>query len=287
MNKKPSLSDAFKKMEDSLAQKLVDFSSKKIREMTKELKEELQHEYDTFFTLMVEDVIGSLQTPGILAPYTSWKPLGEKWVFEKKKFGGYNNGNEHYLGLSNSATRRKQLGRSRKGGKDIGMSRLRAYSSSKNKMVTVGPFRDYIQSLNTAGTTERFFGPIAITYDFISPDPNFRVTVNQQSGVVNRTQVHSAKRGVFVAFPKEMKMTANITAFGKLKGVAFNEKNVVDFIIKRIDPANEKQWVKINSEYGIGRSRRPIRAVVTPLLRYFIERRFPEIVRRAVKSRSN
>lgn len=283
---KTSFAEALRKMEASLAEKLVGFSSKKIREMTKELRDELLHEYDTFFALMVEDVIGALGTPSILSPYTSWKPLGEKWVFEKRKFGGYSSGNEHYLGLSNAATKRKQLGRTRKGGKEIGMSRLRAYSSSKSKMVSVGPFRDYIQSLNTAGTTARFFGPVSITYSFVSPDPNFSVTVNQDSGVVERTQVRSAKRGTFVAFPKELRMTATITAFGKLKGVTFNEKNVVDFIIKRIDPANEKQWVKINSEYGIGRSRRPIRAVVTPLLRYFIERRFPEIVRRAIKSRS-
>lgn len=89
-----------------------------------------------------------------------------------------------------------------------------------------------------------------------------------------------------MAFPKDMKMRATITAFGNLKGVKFNEKSIVDYIIKRIDPVNEKQWVKINSEVGIGRSKRPIRAVITPILRYYMDKRFSEILRAAIKSRS-
>lgn len=273
-----SLADAIRKMEASLAEKLVGFSSKKIREMSVEIKEELGTEYNYFFQFILDEVVGSLNTPGLLSPYTSWKPLTPKWVKAKAT-------SAHYVGLSNSLSRGKALGRSRKGGRDIGMSRLRANGNKPKGLVKVGAFEDYIRTLTSVGTTERFFGPIAIKYDFVSPSANFSVSVNQDSGVVSRTQVRSVERGTFVAFPKDLKMTAKITAFGKLKGIAFNEKGIIDYIIKRIDPVNEKQWVKINSEVGIGRSKRPIRAVITPILRYYMDKRFSEIVRAAIKSR--
>jgi hypothetical protein len=278
---KSTFKDAIKKMEASLAEKLVGFSSKKIREMTAELKEELQTEYDTFFLLIVEDVVGALNTPSRFIPYY-WQPLSDRWQIAKLKEGNADISQRHYIGLSNSSTARRPLGRA----KHNGMSRLRTATGSKSKFVKVGPFGDYMRSLTSQGTTARFFGPVTLSYDFVSPDPRFSVTVSEKDGALQRVQVRSAERGTFVAFPKELKMTATVTAFGNLKGVAFNEKSVVDYIIKRVDPSNEKQWVKINSEYGMGRSKRPIRAVITPLLRYFIERRFPDIVRRAIKSRS-
>lgn len=273
-----SLADALKKMEASLSEKLVGFSSKAVREMTVEIKEELNTEYNYFFQLISDEVIGALSTPGLLGGYTSWKPLSAKWVKQKAT-------SKHYIGLSNSLTRGKGLGRVRKNGNEIGMSRLRANGPKPKGLVKTGAFSTYIATLHSKGNTERFFGPVAIGYDFISPDPRIKVTMNADSGVVNRVQTSSTTTGRFIAFPKTMKMVATITAFGKLKGIGFNEKKVVDFIIKRIDPAHEKQWVKINSEVGIGRSKRPIRAVVTPILRYYMEKRFSEIVRSAVKSR--
>ncbi len=265
-------------MEASIAEKLVGFSSKKIREMSVEIKEELDTEYNYFFQMILDEVIGSLSVPGVLAPYTSWKPLGKKWVKQKGT-------SQHYVGLSNSLTTGRGLGRKSKGGRSIGISRLRANGRKPSGLVRVGAFEDYIRTLTSVGTTERFFGPIAIRYDFVSPDARFAVAFNQVNGEVTRTQIRSSSRGTFVAFPKELKMKATITAFGNLKGVSFNEKSIVDYIIKRIDPLNEKQWVKINSEVGIGRSKRPIRAVVTPILRYFMDKRFGEIVRSAIKSR--
>ncbi len=265
-------------MEASLSEKLVGFSSKKIREMSVEIKEELDTEYSYFFQFISDEVIGALSAPGVIAGYTSWKPLSAKWVKQKATA-------QHYIGLSNSTTRGKALGRTRKGGKEIGMSRLRASGNKPKGLIKVGAFADYIATLHGRGNTERFFGPVAISYDFVAPDARIQVSMNQENGIVNRVRTTSVKRGQFVAFPKEMKMVAKITAFGKLKGLAFNEKKIVDYIIKRVDPANEKQWVKINSEIGIGRSKRPIRAVVTPILRYYMDKRLSEIVSSAIKSR--
>lgn len=272
-------------METSLSAKIVGFSSKKIREMTKEIEEELNTEYNYFFQMILDEVIGRVGTPGLLAPFTTWKPLTEKWAFHKQKFGGYATGKEHYRGLSNSSTRGKALGR-RSTGRSIGMSRLRANGRKPSGLLKTGSFENYIRTLTAAGNTAKFFGPVVISYDFFSPDPNISVKINQSDGVVTRTQIRSASRGTFIAFPKEMRMTATITAFGNLKGVRFNEKNVVDYIIKRIDPGNEKQWVKINSEVGFGRSKRPIRAVITPILKYYMDKRMSEIIRAAIKSRS-
>lgn len=246
--------------------------------MSVEIKEELNTEYNYFFQLILDDVIGALSTPGLLAPYTSWKPLSAKWI--KQKATG-----KHYVGLSNSLSRGKALGR-RNANKSIGISRLRANGRKPQGLVKVGAFEDYIKTLTAQGTTARFFGPVAIKYDFVSPDPRFSVTMSQANDIVARTQVRSSLRGTFVAFPKDLKMKATISAFGNLKGVTFNERNIVDYILKRIDPANEKQWVKINSTSGIGRSKRPVRAIITPVLRYYMDKRFSEIVRAAIKSRS-
>jgi hypothetical protein len=273
-----SLADAIRKMEASLTEKLVGFSSKKIREMSVEIKEELDTEYSYFFQFITDEVIGALSTPNLLGGYSAWKPLSAKWVKQKAT-------SQHYVGLSNSLSRGKALGRTRKGGKEIGMSRIRANGNKPKGLVKVGAFADYIATLHGRGNTERFFGPVAIKYDFLAPDARIQVSINQDNGIVNRVRTTSVKRGQFVTFPKDMKMVANITAFGKLKGITFNEKKIVDFIIKRIDPANEKQWVKINSEIGIGRSKRPIRAIVTPILRYYMDKRLSEIVQRAIKSR--
>lgn len=260
-------------MEAHLAESLVGFTSAKVRETSEEIKQELDTEYNYFFQMIVDEVIGAVSTPGIFRSYVDWDPLSKKWIKQKST-------SMFYVGLSNSRTLGRTL--NRKG--TAGATRLGDNANTPRGYVKVGSFQSYIQSLNQAGTTARFFGPVSVSYDFVSPSGNFKITSKQESSIVKRTDARD--KGRFVAFPKTVHMEARITAFSKLKGVPFNEWSIVDYIIKRIDPSHEKQWVKINSEYGIGRSRRPIRAVVTPILKYYYERRFPEIVREAVKARS-
>jgi hypothetical protein len=225
--------------------------------------------------MIVDDVIGAVKTPGVIGYYSKWSPLSKKWT-------EYKGTNQHYIGLSNSLTRSSALGRKKAGG----MSRKREHYTAPKGLYKVGSFQSYIQSLNRPGTTERFFGPVSIIYDLTSPGADFRAYPKQLDGIVKRTDVQSIKSGKFVSFPKTLKLSATITAFGNLKGVTFDEWHIVDYIIKRADPSNEKQWVKINSQYGFGRSHRPIRSVVTPILKYYLQRRFPEIVQEAVKARS-
>lgn len=270
-------------MESLQSERLIGFTSQKVRLMSTEIQEELTTEYNYFFGMIVDSVIGATTTPGVLTQYTAWKSLSKKWVKQKGT-------NRHYIGLSVASTSGKALGRRGTNGNGIGLSRLRANGTKPKGLQKVGALAAYMRSLNVAGSTARFFGPITSSYDFVPADPKIRVVINQADGVVKRVTVLSTvanDKGLksFMAFPKTMKMTVNIAAFGKLKGVSFNEKSVVDYIIKRIDPANEKQWVKINSEYGIGRSKRPIRAVITPILKYYMAQRFPEIVKAAIKSR--
>lgn len=273
---KQSLAKALAQMEASLTEKLVGFCSKTIRETTKEIAEEIQLEYDYFFQMIVDDVIGELQTPGILSPYTTWKPLSKGWVKAKAT-------SQHYIGLSNRLTTGRALGRKSKSGRDIGISRLRSNGLKPKGLLKVGPFETFARSLTAKGTTARFFGPLKIDYDFQTGDPNITVYTQRDGAIVKRTQFRANKG--FVATPNSLKFKATVSAFPALKGVTFSEKSIVDYIIKRIDPANEKQWVKINSAYGIGRSRRPIREIITPSLRYYMQKRFPEIVKTAIKVR--
>lgn len=275
---KKSLAEALKEMELKLTERLVSFTSDKVKELSEEIKEELTTEYNYFFQMIVDEVIGKTATPGLISKYTTWKPLSKKWISDKGT-------KKHYVGLSDSKTLSRALGRRVKEGRKKGLSRLRANGTKPSGRNKTGSFETYIQSLNTAGTTERFFGPVAISYDFVSPNPNISVVKEQTNGLVKQVAHWSKSRNKFVAFPKNLNMKATITAFGKLKGVKFDEWSVVDYIIKRVDPSNEKQWVKINSEYGIGMSNRPIRAVITPILRYYMDKRFSEIVKDAVNNR--
>lgn len=257
-------------MEVHLSEQLVDFTSQKVKEISTEIKEELELEYDTFFDVIEKDIIRALSTPGIIRQFTSWQPLSPKWVKQKAT-------SEHYVGLSNSRTKGNALGRSHR----YGAGRLS--EDVPRGHLKVGSFQSYIQSLNRVGTTARFFGPVSVSYNFIAPNPNLKVYPKQDNGIVMRTDVRN--KGSFFKFTGPMEMSATITAFGNLKGVAFDEWHIVDYIIKRIDPANEKQWVKINSSEGIGGSQRPLRAVVTPILKYFMTQRFPKIVKDAITAR--
>lgn len=274
-------------METALAEKIVRFSAAEVRQMSEEIRRDLLAQYDKFFQDIMWDVIGATKTPYVISQGgASWEPLKEKWSFQKRKLGQHSTGQEHYQGLSGASTMLNPLGRSRKGGKDIGMSRTRAASVKPKGKVKVGAFEDYIRKLAHPGTTARFFGDIVASYNVVSPDPRFRIEMKQSDGTITNVKARNTYSGKFAPIPSELRFTAKIEAFGKLNGLAFDEKNIVDYIIKRADPANEKQWVKINSEVGIGRSRRPIRAIITPMLRYYIQRRFPSVVRDAIQARS-
>lgn len=256
-------------MESHLSAGLLNFTSRNVKEISEEIKDDIREEYDYFFGTMVREIIGAFYTPAILTAYATWDPLSDKWAHYKRT-------EMHYVGLSNGQTRSRSLGRT----STSGASRDATKSAPRGR-VKVGSFVSYIEALNAAGTTERFFGPVAISYDFISYDPHIRFYPKNKEGVLVKTDVR--KKGKYFKYDgSAVSMGAYITAFGNLKGVQFDEWHIVDYIIKKIDPEHEKQWVKINSRFGIGRTRRPIRAIITPLVKYYMDTKFPRIVERAI-----
>jgi len=92
--------------------------------------------------------------------------------------------------------------------------------------------------------------------------------VVQKGNVIDRIEAYSKKTGQMMMFKPDFTIRAQVTAFTRLTGVRFSEWSVVDFILKQVDPQNEKQWVKINGSAAFG-SRRPMRAMITPLITWY------------------
>lgn len=274
-----TLEDAFAQMAQAIELELLGQTYKQVQETSREIAKEVQLEYDYFFHYMVAMVIGAPDAPDQLARYLpdgEWADISLKWNNTKNRVWG-NTGNvglynQFYRGISNAGTMaNSRMGRGKKG--------------SSGKKTSVKPFGDYIKSLQTAGTVEKFFGPVSLQYEFESPQIGHVITAKMGGKTIDNSDRNDitriftrntlgSKKG-FVATPDKFKITATVSAFDKLKGIGDTEFALVDFIIRQIDPGNRKQWVKINGRYGHGRSHRPIRAVIQPMIHWYFEKLLP------------
>lgn len=279
------------------------------------LSSQLTRVYDRFFEILAENVLdvaaesdtahGYAETPPLIAAYMGgagrWQALSEKWINVKSRpmFANLPDGFYHGLTASVGAVSHSRLGRTRQPG-----SQPRKAHIARPNTGAKTPFSKFIHGLaKKSGSTERFFGPFEIEYKFYKEGRLFKVTKTPEQGV-EEIEVKSDKTGKFVMFPRDYSMGAELTAFPKLAQIGFNEWQVVDFILKRIDPANEKQWVKINARTGfapkkrysankkgqklsegqkyanrMGRGHRPIRALITPLISWYHKVAFEQAMR--------
>lgn len=295
MSNDMTLEQAFAELSQMAEYYFVEESNTQVRNITKEIALEINDEYDHFFEYILKYVIGhTVGSPAFFSNYLNppWEPLSDRWNKTKAKSQPERFNAEtdrFYDGLSNGATLSPNLSiRRNQKGFDEGINRGNGRKQRARGKIKVPSFGSYIQSLTGQGNTERFFGAVTIQYEFKEPRVGHVITakmgVKKENGEDFRNQVlrlYTKARGTSGSAKNssQMRMIGNVEAFGVLAKVQATEFYIIDYILKVVDPSHEKQWVKINSRKGwFGRGNRPIRGVITPLIKRYINKSLPEIM---------
>lgn len=251
--------------------------------LVNERKDDMERIYYRFFHIISQelmDIDGDEDTTpprlvGHMGANPQWQRLTDDWQERKLKADAYD---LYYNGLTDmlGSPVKAKLGAARQGAK-----RDKKFSRSAKTMVE--PFDRFMKKLGRdPNAVDRILGRVSVTYSFGAPNVTMR---RVQNGNQLRQIMTQGAKGRFTQMPRAFVMDAEISAFDKLKGVDFDEWHVVDFILKRLDPANEHQWVKINSRYGFGKGKkgkrgpRPIRAIISPMINWFIQKGIPDTMK--------
>ena len=278
-------------MAQEIELEFVDVAKSKVIEQSQEMAEEIQIEYDYFFYYMLA-LFGLDDAPGYIAGYLpngEWDDISLKWSKTKKRINNSSRENAFYMGISSMSTTAigLKVQKNGEGAKRAGVTRR------KSGRIKVPPFASYIKSLQQVGTTEKFFGPVTLQYEVQSPSVGVQVTAKMGHKTLTGSVANNSIKNIyakkvnekgkpFTTLSRDMKITARIEAFGALKAIEQTEWAIVDYIIKKIDPSNEKQWVKINGRKGgYGRGNRPIRALVLPMVRWYFNKLLPKALSRS------
>lgn len=240
----------------------------------------MDHQYQRFFKIIAEeffDVDSDYDgIPPRIAGFGSsgsWKALSNSWQELKLKMSGSVDDIENfYSGITQygPAPERNRLGAARQGKKRLKNGFKRPLQSK------VEPFERYMNKLaRDPDAVGRIFGHLAIKYYFGAAGATMTPVMSDRE---LKQIISKGAKGRFVTMPSRFQMGTEITAFQGVQGVTFDEWHVVDYILKQRDPQNEKQWVKINSRYGFGRSHRPTRAMITPLIAWYMQVGLPNMI---------
>lgn len=220
----------------------------KIKRADKQLSKDLKYQYGRFFIRIAVDFLGRYSgtgkgpTFGRESAFPTWQRLSHRWLAYKEEEG---DSNKFYTGVSNVEGRV----RNRRDG-------------TKTTIKVTENFRDYMKSLKP-DDVEYAMGKLIIEYTFRTKNKKFATTDIQNTHdlaqKVTKTQSDE--------FPDQLLITAEIKAFQNMAGLKQDEWDIVDKII--VELGYEEQWRKINAT-KFGRSGRPIRAVVGPMMQRFM-----------------
>jgi hypothetical protein len=279
-------------LQAQVVEQLLAQTSAQIRARSIKIKAAVEAEYARFFEHMIS-MIGEF-TPAIVASQgVQWSPVSDDW--QNRKYLAGVEDPFFYRGLTDQIGRNystSRLGRK----KNYGVPRL----AGVKRLGDEGnlSFESYLENLNAQGKVTEFFGPVTIFYEVSGR--GVTTFVAQEDNVVQRVRALArAKSGSsgWASLPDQLKIAIKVAAFRLPSGVLNDEWRLVDYILKRLDPLHEKQWVKINSRYGYprarrsdkkgkrrsvnysaGRRNRPIRPMVSPLINWYIKNRIPELI---------
>lgn len=271
-----------------LSQRIAKKAVEDLRAQTNILAEKMDRAYEEFFSRLHSEVIGEGTPWENGAPFLikkfmggegQWRKLTGGWM-DRKAIPRKGQFNDHpqgfYQGLTGfygRATSPKRLGRRTPG--SPGLPRLRGVARPGGTAV---PFEQFIRGLaRNKLSTERFFGPLEIQYEISKDGRTFRVTTLDKA--IEDIDTISEKTGKLLMFPKEYSLKTTVTAFPQIRAIEFAEWYIVDYMLKRIDPVDEKQWVKINSRKAFGKKARPLRAMITPLISWYFNVEFARVMR--------
>lgn len=258
---------------------LRDQTTSLVESLSREAAEEVDRAYHAFFFDML-GYLGMDALPRELRGYSlPWEDLSALWVHQKIKHGRASDTNQaFYIGIT----------------REQAAAKAARSTKRRRKKAPVKPFSEYISSLQNSGAVDRFFGPVTLKYEFQSPRLNETVSVRTgrataRNPTPHRNQITSVrvqdnylkKR---VSDLKDHRVIGTIEAFKVFEMVQKTEWAMVDYIIRKVDAANKKQWQKINGTKGPRGTMRPIRAIILPMVQYFINERLPDELREVMKS---
>lgn len=307
-----SLQEALELFQQEVFIELADTNVQNVQRISREVAREVDEQYDQFFEDIVDIVLsrlGDLSEAvikiGKFVPGGEWKDISTPWDRTKHTRIGMPRGdNWHYMGISGATTQAKGLKIRRKYGPgqiDRGIPRNDGRTARSPNKKKVRPFAEYLQTLQAAGTTDKFFGPVTLNYQFHSPIPGQKVTATMAAQTTNSllprnaiAKIVTRNKGRFDKMAGELDVSVSVEGFGALKHVQKLEWFIVDYIIKRIDRANEKQWVKINGEVAPGNSRkdskgrnlqhgRKVKPLILPMIQFYINDALPRAMRKGIK----
>lgn len=262
-----TMEQAFREYSLYITGRLAEVGVEAIKQFSQELSEDIQADYDSFF----EELYGIL-SPGVtstpsrllqnMGGEAPWRNLSRSWNERK----GDNKG-LFYKGLTDRMYKAKVNARDKR--------KRGAKGRLPNKPTS---FMDFLKkkSDRSAAEVKRLFGPLEISYMLQGAGMKTPVDINQKGNVISsigRITTRNSK-GQFIPRLGNVQLEANIMAFPYIKKVQdFSEWYVVDYLARK-DAGNRAQWRKVNSRVTPKGGIRPMRAIITPLISWFLTTKF-------------
>ncbi len=260
-----NLSGAIEDLSLTLTKQYIKATIDKIEYASEDLETALRPTYLGFFDEVLKVIIEAQDldpeeggAPARIEQYSrgsaaSWQPLSESWMATKSLYTSFG----FYDGISGKARLQRVSGR----------------DTRKNKAFQKGnlsstPFKSYIKGLSNEA--ESILGKLAIEYTFKAPDRQF--VVKNLDNVIEIQEVLSTKTNKKVTFPSKFRLTVRVLGFQNLLGTQLEKGMIEEWAI--VDKlanltGHAEQWRKINARTAWGRGRRPVRAIMAPMISWW------------------
>ena len=224
------------------------------------IRSALEKESDHFFAYIRDYVMLTMSgsTPTMLRGYTSWKPLTRKWINYK---------------LRHSKRVRK--------GKVVvgGVEKIGASNADKHYRGITGKLNVYIKQLAASGNSNRILGTPLVRMTLGGGSESEVVVdkrvITKQGKVLLMGYRSDGKYGFIT--PKAGAPSITVKAFPNLQNLPSDESSLTQWL--GVQTGREEEWVKI---YGT-HNNRPIRAIILPMIKWYIEKGFPRAMAKVIQ----
>ena len=235
-------------MEDEVAETSLEYMDAAAKKIAKETTKVYQDFFAELEQLIIDipDKDDDTSPPPSLIPFTPggrWAPLSQYWMEVKSFYNKNKKGRKNPLGFYHGISRRRK----------------------NNRKLS---FQDYVSSLaGNPVAVNNFFGPSSLRFDVSKAGRKFSVSASGDKVIYTRTgPTQEEKPFTRTQNAKPFEITATVTAFPRLLGTNFDERSVINEMMKRIGGRGKKQFVKIYGSRGHDGTYRPLRPIITPLI---------------------
>lgn len=241
--------------------------------------------YEGFFKMVSKDIIGGTfgsdvdgDTGGV--PYVfqergakaaPWKPLHEKWMYDKAKYATSTKGASLtiYHGITGALSDPVKINKK---------NRMRPKKVVKGKSLS-----SFVKDFSgNKRNTQKMFGKLKMEYKIVRPDggeTKVKTVGNMVKEIQQWAPKEVRKKKVLTGSIAGTRLIATISAFGDLQ-LGWDETKIVNHMINK-DKRNWRQWSKINAKRLGGHWR--IRPVILPLINWYVNVAFKAALREEFK----